>query len=142
MVVDLLRDSPFGHLVRLVSRGKLLQYPEERDPSLWKRYVNQEKSGFVAHHGNTQEPGEEVEELSRVRGIRERDGHDSETSSHTRVGEGHNEASGVRVDTEKGKDAHVIDWDGPDDPQVRIRLLDVTQDGANRITEPKKLVST
>jgi DHA1 family multidrug resistance protein-like MFS transporter len=34
------------------------------------------------------------------------------------MGEGYNEASGVKVDPEKGKDLHVVDWYGPDDPQV------------------------
>jgi hypothetical protein len=29
----------------LVTKGKTLQYEEERDSSLWKRYVDKEKSG-------------------------------------------------------------------------------------------------
>jgi hypothetical protein len=119
-VADLIRDSPFGHCVRLVTRNKCFQYPEEKDPSLWKKYVNQEKSGYVAHHGNTQPPEEAEEELQHARGVRDRE--DSETSSHTHVGEDYNHASGVRVDPEKGKDQHVIDWFGPDDPAVSLIL--------------------
>jgi DHA1 family multidrug resistance protein-like MFS transporter len=119
MVSDLIRDSPFGHIVRLVSRGKLMQYPEEKDSNLWKKYVNQEKSGYAAHHGSTEPPEEHDEELSQARGIRSREGRDSDASSTTHVPDGHNVASGVRVDPEKGKDVHVIDWYGPDDPQVR-----------------------
>jgi len=114
MVADLIRDSPFGHVVRLVTRNKCFQYPEEKDPSLWKKYVNQEKSGYVAHHGNTSPPEEESGELRRARGMREREGSESE---QTEVGDEYNYASGVRVDQEKGKDHHVVDWDGPDDPQ-------------------------
>jgi DHA1 family multidrug resistance protein-like MFS transporter len=118
MVADLIRDSPFGHVVRLVTRKKYFQYPEEQDHNLWKKYVHEEKSGYMAHHGTTQPPEEESEELSNAQGIRAREGNDSQDSSRTRLGDGHNEASGVRVDPEKGKDKHVIDWYGPDDPQV------------------------
>src|SRR5690242_14813733 len=107
MVADLIRDTAFGHIVRLVTRNKCFQYPEERDPSLWKKYVNQEKSGYVAHHGSTAPPEEESEELREARGMREREGSES---SQTEVGEDYNYASGVRVDREKGRDQHVIDW--------------------------------
>ena len=31
-----LRDTNFGYLIRLVSRRRLLRYPDEIDPSLWK----------------------------------------------------------------------------------------------------------
>ncbi|KAJ4380443.1 GTPase-activating protein [Didymella sp. IMI 355093] len=114
MVADLIRDSPFGHIVRLVTRNKVFQYPEEKDPNLWKKYVNQEKSGYVAHHGDTSPPEEDVEELRQARGVRDREGSES---SQTEVGDEYNHASGVRIDQEKGKDQHVIDWYGPDDPQ-------------------------
>lgn len=120
MVADLIRDSPFGHIVRLVTRRKVFQYPEEKDPEIWKKYVNQEKSGYVAHHGNTSPPEEESDDLRQARGVREREGSES---SQTEVGDEHNYASGAHVDPEKGKDKHVIDWFGPDDPQVRHCVL-------------------
>jgi hypothetical protein len=34
-----------------------------------------------------------------------------------------NEASGVRVDPEKGKDKHVIDWYGEGDAQVSFGVM-------------------
>jgi hypothetical protein len=117
MVPDIIRDSPFGHIVRLVTRNKVFQYPEERDPSLWKKYVSQEKSGYMAHHGTAEAPEEESDELRNARGIRER-----ESDEETQVGEDVNEASGVRIDPEKGRDKHVVDWYGPDDPAVRLLL--------------------
>lgn len=43
----------------------------------------------------------------------------SSASSQTQVpddGHTYNVASGVRVDPERGKDVHVVDWYGPDDP--------------------------
>ena len=33
-------------------------------------------------------------------------------------GHTYNIASGVRVDPEKGKDSHAVDWYGPDDPNI------------------------
>jgi DHA1 family multidrug resistance protein-like MFS transporter len=121
MVWDLIRDSAFGHLVRLATKGKVFQYDEEKDPSLWKKFVNEEKSGYMSHHGDTSPPEDgSGEELRGVRGVRTREA-DSETSSKTEVpmdGNTFNEASGVRVDPEKGKDKHVIDWYGPEDADV------------------------
>lgn len=117
---DLIRDSAFGHIVRLVTKRKYLQYPEEKDPELWTKYVNQEKSGYAAYHGSTEAPenANDVEELTQAHGVRNRDQrHDSDDSSRT-VGNGVNETSGVRVDPEKGRDYHVVDWYGPDDPAV------------------------
>ncbi|CAA9958331.1 hypothetical protein P3342_003190 [Pyrenophora teres f. teres] len=117
-MLEIIRDSAFGHCVRLVTRGKYLQYPEERDHDIWKKYVSHEKSGYAAYHGRTHPPEDHAEEalreLTQAHGVRSRERHDSDT---TAVGEGINEASGVRVDPEKGKDLHVIDWYGPDDPQ-------------------------
>ena len=37
--MDCFRDSFVGHTIRVVSRRRLLQYPEERDPSRWKAYI-------------------------------------------------------------------------------------------------------
>ncbi|KAH3980167.1 hypothetical protein HBI70_010540 [Parastagonospora nodorum] len=117
MVADLIRDSPFGHIVRFVTRNKVFQYPEERDPEVWKKYVHQEKSGYMAHHGTTDPPEEESEELQNAQGVRAREHNSSDSASRTQVGDGFNEASGVKVDPEKGRDRHVVDWYGPDDPQ-------------------------
>lgn len=122
MVADLIRDSAFGHIVRLVSKGKLFPYDEEKDPELWKKYLNEEKSGHAAYHGRTEAPEQDVDELHQARGLRAREGNDSEASSRTEVAEGFNEASGVRVDPEKGKDVNIIDWDGDDDPHVCFLL--------------------
>jgi hypothetical protein len=68
----------------------------------------------MAHHGSVEAPEEHSEELRNARGIRER-----ESDEETQVGDDVNHASGVRVDPEKGKDKHVVDWYGPEDPAVR-----------------------
>jgi DHA1 family multidrug resistance protein-like MFS transporter len=55
IMIDLIRDTVFGHLPRLTSKGKILPHEEDRDLSLWKRYSDTEKSGRMAHHGHTGE---------------------------------------------------------------------------------------
>jgi DHA1 family multidrug resistance protein-like MFS transporter len=120
-MADLIRDSAFGHCIRLLTKRKYLQYPEEKDPQIWKKYISHEKSGYAAYHGQTSAPDDagEIEGLTQAHGVRSREA--SETSSRT-VGEGINEASGVRVDPEKGRDIHVVDWYGLDDPQVCLHI--------------------
>ncbi|KAI9814407.1 MAG: hypothetical protein M1827_003263 [Pycnora praestabilis] len=118
-MTELIRDTLFGHFLRLVSGGKLLQFQEERDPSLWRQYVHKEKSGRMAHHGHAgeEEKSEGQEETNGDANVGRKS---SEASSSTRVGDDprYNEASGVKIDAEKGRDLNVIDWFGPDDPEV------------------------
>jgi len=140
---ELLRDSIFGHAVRLISGKRLFSYPEERDPEHWKKFINEEKSGYAAHHGIKDgaiqphgDESEDEEKIEGIGGIRTRDARaerESETprphgnsaasssSDMTRVGERqdgaqYNSASGVKVDPEKGRDLHIVDWYGPEDP--------------------------
>lgn len=130
---ELFRDTAFGHLVRLVTRGKYLQFAEEADPSVWTRYIDEKKSGYLAHHGTTEEP-QDGTEISGLGGVRTREDQygleapphrrdptrtPSNGSSRTRVADEHepvNHVSGVKVDPEKGRDVHVVSWYGPNDP--------------------------
>jgi len=112
MVSDLIRDSAFGHVVRLVSGNKLFAYAEEEDPSLLKQFLNEEKSGFAAYHGRTAAPDDD-EQAQRVRQSmgtnQDTNGNESEASSRTRIDGEFNEPSGVRIDPEKGRDLHIVD---------------------------------
>ena len=133
-MTELIRDTPFGHLVRFVTRNKYLQFAEEKDPSVWTRYIDEKKSGHLAHHGDTSAP-EDGTDMSGLGGVRTREDQfaleppanhhafrtSSSSSSRTRVGDESgdvNHASGIRVDPEKGKDIHLVSWYGPDDPEV------------------------
>lgn len=124
-MIELIRDTAFGHVVRFVSRGNLLQYQEERDPSLWKQFVDEKKSGYLAHHGTTDPPedGQEPETRGGVRSREENeDGNerrsDSRSSSRTKVEDDNiNHASGVKVDPENGKDLALVSWFGDADPE-------------------------
>lgn len=100
---DLIRDSFFGHLLRLVSNGRFLHYPEELDPSIWQRYINEKKSANMAMYGQTESPESDSKDPPR--------GSDSPTPSN---GNGDKRL----VDAEKGRDVYLVDWYGPDDPEV------------------------
>ena len=168
MASDLIRDSVFGQLVRLVTGQKAFQYPDETDPSIRDRYINVEKSGNLALHGTLQppneadekedpvsspssssseDPKEELEkdagvpadrvasnissQISRLRSAENRPSPLKRVTSHTnsflnevetsnsRIGR-INTVSGKSVDAEKGRDIHLVDWYGPDDPEVSI----------------------
>lgn len=139
-MADLLRDSVFGKLIRLSSRGSWLQYAEEKDPSIWTRFIDEKASGYLAYHGDTNPPADGAE-MPSIGGVRTRENqsraepstnrHSAQTqsgssnSSQTRGGNDHrqiNHASGVPIDPEKGRDLHVVSWYGPDDPGITIAL--------------------
>lgn len=114
--METLRDSAFGQLVRLMTRNKVFQFPEEKDPSLCERYINAEKLGNMAHHDSTEsdnvkEKSTDMDPLASSR-----------TSSPIQVGQDApaNGASQKPVDPEKGRDLHMLDWYGPEDPDVRV----------------------
>lgn len=67
MVPDLIRDSFFGHAVRLASANRLFTYPEERDPSVAEAYYNHEKTLNLSLYGETKphkviQPAKDVKE--------------------------------------------------------------------------------
>ncbi|PMD48560.1 putative caffeine resistance protein 5 [Hyaloscypha variabilis F] len=134
---ELVRDTVVGHLLRSVTRGKVLRFEEERDPSLWKRYVDKEKSGRMAHHGDVEEEKKEEQEGNDTSnenmheqqraGVAEGDTTaNTRNSSDTRVGSGEarrNEVSGVPVDPEKGRDVSIVSWFGDNDPENPLNWL-------------------
>lgn len=115
IMAEYFRDTAFGHFVRLVTRNNVFQYPEEQDPEIWRKYIHQEKSEHVAHHGNTLPPEDNDDGEEKLD-----DANDnvSDVSSQTHVRDTRNHASAAAVDLENGKDVHVVDWYGPDDRQV------------------------
>lgn len=122
-MAELIRDTVFGHFVRLITRGRVLQFAEERDPSLWKQYIDREQTRNMALFGNPEgtEPEERKEKQDADTATPS-----SEGSSQTRTGDAdqqeHGQLSstitGQRVDTEKGRDTTMVTWYGDDDPEV------------------------
>ena len=118
---ELLRDTALGHFLRFVSRKKVLLYPEEKDSEIWKKYVNKEKSANMATHGQLQAPeDDEKRDETAARSRSPSPTGSSGSSSTVREDSAQvNEASGRPIDSEKGQDSFVVDWYGPDDPEVR-----------------------
>lgn len=166
-MTELIRDTTFGHCLRFISRGKLLPFAEERDPSLWKQFVNEEASGNAAHHGTVDPPEKKTSESESsddddeklrqqmtgthsIGGVRTRDAYDSQSpdsSEKTRVPDDGtvNIPSGVKVDPEKGRDVWIVDWYGPDDPEVSTCMAPTTAHNVAGTdlfpSEPNELVS-
>lgn len=124
---DFFRDTPFGQVVRYVTRNRYFQYPEEKDPSIWTRYLDEQKSANLAKLGQTEkpedgeapQPGADADVQDAQQGLPQREKNSrssSGTSSQTRVDGDVNAVSGVKVDSEKGKDVHLVSWYGEDDP--------------------------
>lgn len=126
-MTELIRDTAFGHLVRFLSRGRYLKFAEEADPSIWTRYIDEKKSGYLAYHGISQPP-EDGFDFAALEGVRTREAQYSLfpperlariTSANSRrsTGQPVNHVSGVPVDSEKGRDIHLVGWYGENDPE-------------------------
>ena len=113
-MAELMRDTVFGHFIRLISHGKLLPYAENRDPELWRQYVHHEKTERLAHHGH-------VEEEPQSGGLQSSGQEQSRRSSRTlQGGDLHTNAVGHAVDPENGKDVVLVHWYGDKDPEVSL----------------------
>lgn len=130
--MDIVRDSIFGQCVRLITRNKVFLYEDEKNPELWEKYVNKEKSGNMATHGQPQAPKkDEKDETSEKdqdsdssrRPASKREGSQSSNSTIVNDSENVNQASGRTIDQEKGKDNFIIDWYGDDDQDVSFPCL-------------------
>ena len=88
--------------------------------------MDKEKSGRMAHHGHTGEEKEQEEsgEVGNDSGdINSSELSSSRNNSDTQVGdsdERRNEASGVVVDPEKGRDITIVTWFSENDPEVNV----------------------
>ena len=130
---ELIRDTVFGHILRFLTKGKVLQYAEEKDPSLWKQYVDRDQTKHMALHGHT---GDETPEEKQEREYSPTDGTQSngsgngnvqeaklsDDSSRSRAQDGEPPLSstitGQKIDPEKGRDTTIVTWYGDNDPEV------------------------
>lgn len=134
---ELIRDTVFGHAVRFITNGRVLQYAEEKDPSLWKQYLDRDQTKSMALYGHPDDQTpEEKQELqsspvSEAQSTANANGNGnlseatrSETPSPARSGDGEYQLSstitGQRIDPEKGRDTTMVTWFGDNDPEVRI----------------------
>ena len=117
-MIELMRDTVSGHFVRLITKQRYFQYAEERDPKLWKQYLDREQTRNMALHGNTNGPsGDENSEKEIINTP-------SSVSSDARA-EGEEPGqqlsstiTGQVIDPEKGRDVTMVTWFGDNDPEV------------------------
>ena len=118
-MAELIRDTLFGHCVRFVTKGKYLQFAEEKDPSIWKRYLSSEKTGNMAHHGQLGQASDDSDDSSLKNEEKpEGSSETSQDSSDIRLEPLRTTNTvGQKIDQEKGRDVNIIDWFGDDDPE-------------------------
>ncbi|KAJ9661330.1 GTPase-activating protein [Coniosporium apollinis] len=122
--MEMIRSSAFGKLVRLLSRRRLLKYPEETDPSTWKAYVKPEAEAKA-------EEEKAIEEVPDAFGLY------TVISQASRVGRTLSTPGGLeRAETSKSKRA--IQTDGV----VSWRDADDTENPQNWSTSKKLFVSS
>ncbi|KAJ5797757.1 uncharacterized protein N7503_007053 [Penicillium pulvis] len=103
--METLRDTAFGKLVRLATRYKLMQYPEEKDTSLWTEYLKTELKDEAAPSMTETEHGdvEDLEALGIYTVMSQASTRSRRISSASTIG-GANQSI-------------VISWRGDDDPE-------------------------
>lgn len=126
MAPDIVRDSAFGHLVRKLTKNRYFQYPEERDLSVATKSYNVEKTKIICKYGQTTVPEDDKSTHSSDFEKEEKDtekpqnqralGSDTTLNNHASSKKNVVDAP---VDHERGRDVTIVDWEGPDDPEVR-----------------------
>lgn len=112
-MATLLQDSTFGHMVRILTKRRCFRYAEEKDPSLWRRHVNLEKSGRLAYHGRMDSVSiPEDHQLALSESVTR-----IPSTAWTHRGHNFQGLTGVRINPEQGKDVNVIDWWDENDPE-------------------------
>lgn len=134
-MAELMRDTLVGDFIRIFSGHRILPYAEEKDPSLWKRYVHHEKTDRMAHHGHIQEETEEEQDERR---------HRRRSSETTAVGDEQptNLVTGHVIDKEKGRDINVVHWYGEDDPEAGNSSSFTVYAYLNMLTESYEMVQS
>ena len=155
-MTDLIRDTVAGHFVRLITKGRYLQYAEEKDPTIWKQYIDREQTLNMALHGHI-DPPHELKEMeptpsqssgegellagnspALAEAVTQTTTHEHRSDRDTTLAEAvtqtsthehqlHSALTNQRVDTEKGRDATMVGWWGDNDPEVCIHLASTIQ---------------
>ena len=116
---DYFHDTVFSQIVRLISGKRLLQFPDELDPDLWKLYVQKESTAASSTSGEqnilgepndhaaasvsdgSEKPQDRGTGISSEQDLEDKQAVNQEITSH-----------------EKTKDVILVDWYGPDDREV------------------------
>lgn len=111
-----LRETHFGYLARFVSRKKLFAYPDEIDPSLWRKSVERDTqstpTSLEGHQdGSKEKPPDDANDS--------RPSHPLNSTPRNMVTQGQN----INHIVEEGKDVYLVDWYGQDDPEVYTIII-------------------
>ena len=105
---SLIRNTVFGQAVRLASGNRLLRYPDELDPSLWKKCIEQTEPA----------PGQSAEDQMKSTGSR---------STHATE---RDDLNGMSAGEEK---VLLVGWYGLNDPEASSSIRSILPTTDNRI---------
>lgn len=128
---QLMRDTTLGELLRLASGGRVFHYAEERDPSLWKRYIDVEKSGRMAHHGTTEEEKEDDKESSTDRDESESRDREAQRTAEKTGSRGGLDQSGLRPPGTGTNEPYHLDTAAQDTSELTWRGLGLDGEALN-----------
>lgn len=94
-----IRDTQLGHLVRFLSCNRLLRYPDEKDPSLWRKFLQPDTTSKSSQQ---EDQNVSADPFSMGFDTQNDDVHDSS----------------VNHVVKEGKDIYLVTWYGADDPEV------------------------
>ncbi|PYI35227.1 synaptic vesicle transporter [Aspergillus indologenus CBS 114.80] len=111
-MIETIRDTGFGKLVRLFSGGRLLRFPEEADPSLWATYVKAPEETKPEQSEISGSDYDSYEEDLEAYGLY------TVMSQASRVGRRMSTATSAPAlpSSAQGGNPTIITW-GPDDPE-------------------------
>jgi DHA1 family multidrug resistance protein-like MFS transporter len=113
---DHFRDTVFGQVVRLISGNKLLRFPDELNPTLWKQCV--QRNATAASLTSEEQKGLSNRTVAGVNSVvdkRQRQG--AETTSTHGSGDDHSLHRG-NPSPEETTNFILVDWYGQDDKEV------------------------
>jgi DHA1 family multidrug resistance protein-like MFS transporter len=112
-MIEILRDSAFGKLLRIISGTILLPYPEEAHEIAWRTYL-QPPAEAEQHEESTTTSEEGLPESYGLYTVI------SQASYRSRRRPSLNRALAGPWRGPKGKTPLIIGWGGPDDSEVRL----------------------
>lgn len=104
---DQLRDTVFGQTVRLLSGRKLLKFPDEQNPDLWKAFVPKGKHNDGKPKDHDEASGQDAEHAVKAVGPAQLSSSEERHSLHRDL-------------DEKNGEVMLVDWYDSSDPEVRL----------------------
>jgi len=111
-----LRDTQFGQLVRWLTSERLMRYPDEDNPSSWRKALTR---GHAAAQGLGTLEDDEVKVLDTDYGT-----HDAPSAMTKAEAQKQADPAASGTGTEDAEkddgEAHLVDWYDPADPEASI----------------------